>query len=190
MKPIPGYPGYFASYDGRIFSNKSGTLREKVLNKSRYLRASLCVNGTPKKAYVHRLVCLAFHGEPSSFLVFACHSDGNKWNNHAENLRWDSPWMNAADRMAHGTDYWCSEEHREASRKRAVDSRALSDEDVRLIRQRRLKGWTFRQIADEFGISPGYAANIVAGRNCSRVPSECADRQSQANERTLVEAPF
>lgn len=33
--------------------------------------------------YVHRLVALAFHGDPPGFETDACHEDGNRQNNRA-----------------------------------------------------------------------------------------------------------
>jgi hypothetical protein len=51
---------------------------------------------------VHRLVCEAFHG-PAPFAADACHLDGNKLNNRADNLQWASRLENARHKEAHGT---------------------------------------------------------------------------------------
>jgi hypothetical protein len=57
--------------------------------------------GKRRKLRVHRAVCEAFNGRKP-----ACretrHLDGDKRNNHADNLRWGTQRENAADRMRHG----------------------------------------------------------------------------------------
>ena len=50
---------------------------------------------------VHRLVLFAFSGEcPDGFE--ACHNNGIKTDNSAENLRWDSKSANGYDQITHG----------------------------------------------------------------------------------------
>ena len=55
-----------------------------------YSQAGLCVNGIVKYKYVHRLVACAFivneHNKP-----YINHKDGNKRNNHFDNLEWVTP---------------------------------------------------------------------------------------------------
>ena len=71
-----------------------GQIRNKKLNRviKPYWRKYLCVGyGGHKSVYgrhkVHRLVCIAFHGEqPHGTCVD--HIDGDKRNNRADNLRW------------------------------------------------------------------------------------------------------
>ena len=48
-------------------------------------------------AYVHRLVCAAFHGEPFEG-AHADHINGNRQDNSSDNLRWLSPQENRAGR--------------------------------------------------------------------------------------------
>lgn len=58
---------------------------------------------------VHRAVLLAFVGPPKS-REEACHNNGNKNDNRAQNLRWDSHYENNQDRKLHGT-YHVGEKH-------------------------------------------------------------------------------
>lgn len=49
---------------------------------------------------VHRLVLLAFVGHPPEDKPFGLHSDGDRKNNHIDNLRWGSTKQNAKLRCA------------------------------------------------------------------------------------------
>lgn len=44
----------------------------------------------PKRVAVHRLVCIAFNGNPPEGMNWVNHKDGNKANNSAPNLEWSS----------------------------------------------------------------------------------------------------
>lgn len=103
LRPIPGYPGYFASDTGGIWSaprkGTPGGWRKPHISTTGYLQVNI---GVTRK--VHRLVALAFHGLPSDTQVVR-HLNGNRLDNRAENLAWGSPSDNAADSIAHGTHY-------------------------------------------------------------------------------------
>jgi hypothetical protein len=116
-KPIPGYEGFYeASSAGRIRSIerrvpiKGRTTRlypAKVLSLGvrrdhGYYQVSLCKENTSVRCYVHRLVCLTFHGEGAPGMEVA-HNDGNRLNNRDENLRWATTRDNIHDKKLHGT---------------------------------------------------------------------------------------
>ena len=132
----------------------------------RVLSAALC-NGYPRVplkvgpkyeyAYVHRLVCLAFHGEAPVGCEVA-HNDGERTNAAATNLRWDTRAGNLADTNKHGTDHrgekcWIAK---------------LDDEAVRDIR-RRVKTQSQRSLAREYGVTQSAVWSIIAGRTWSHV---------------------
>ena len=48
------------------------------------------------------LVLTTFRG-PRPLGMVGCHNDGNKLNNRADNLRWDTHGGNEADKVRHGT---------------------------------------------------------------------------------------
>lgn len=50
---------------------------------------------------VHRLVALAFIGDPPDGMQ-VCHCDGDAFNNKPENLRYDTSAANHADKALHG----------------------------------------------------------------------------------------
>lgn len=109
-KDIPDFPGYKASLDGRIMSLKGlqpRILKQKLDKSTNRYRVRLQVNGWAREEPVHVLIARTFHGpRPSGRHV--CHNDGNSFNNHAGNLRYDTPEGNVADSIKHGTHVSCS----------------------------------------------------------------------------------
>ena len=102
---IPGYVGsYKISNHGRVLSflhSRQGRIRT-LDEDGPYLRVFLSLRSGGKKFFIHQLVLVAFVSKRPP-LHEACHNDGNKRNNHVDNLRWDTRVGNANDRYAHGT---------------------------------------------------------------------------------------
>ncbi len=69
----------------------------------RYASLTLYRDAQPFVVSVHRVVCVAFHGEPPTPRHHAAHRDGNGTNNREDNLRWATPIENEADKILHGT---------------------------------------------------------------------------------------
>lgn len=100
---IPGYEGrYQVSNLGRVKSlprqrpgrkNKHGQVTSCSLPGCirsvalRYVGGYPCVTLGRKSLHVHRLVALAFHPNPDN-KPCVNHKDGNKENNHSDNLEW------------------------------------------------------------------------------------------------------
>ena len=107
-KQIKDFEGlYEASIDGRIRSvdrigrcGKYGTLLYKGkelaggIMSSGYKSVALSKNGKPKTYLVHRLVAETFCDGYDANNKEVNHIDGNKLNNHAENLEWVTPSYN------------------------------------------------------------------------------------------------
>jgi len=94
----PNQRSYSVNSIGQVFNgNKVMSVRRGGYKKS-YLRVQIC----RKDYYVHRLVLEAFKGRQQEGMQ-ACHNDGNPLNNAIENLRWDTPKNNSADKIKHGT---------------------------------------------------------------------------------------
>ena len=91
---IPGFPGYGATFDGRIWSSRKGEWR--VVAPSRgshrstaqgYLKVGLGTASGRKYPQVHTLIALTFIGpKPEGMQVD--HIDGNCLNNAASNLEY------------------------------------------------------------------------------------------------------
>ena len=111
-KPIEGYEDYYeVSSHGRVrsftrvavtYSNggtqvRKGKIRIGTIDKGTgYARLLLCVNGNQKSFNIHRLVAIAFISNPES-KPQVNHKDGNKSNNHVDNLEWST----AAENVQH-----------------------------------------------------------------------------------------
>lgn len=88
LREIPNYSKYMASDDGRIWSKINNIFLKSRL-QSRRLSVNVCNDdGERKSVYVHRLVCLAFHGEPDFYPNSVDHLDFNPLNNSPSNLEW------------------------------------------------------------------------------------------------------
>lgn len=112
-RPIPGFTDYAVSSLGRVQrivageSNvaKAGRILKPTFggDSRAYLRVTLYRDGKPTYHSVHRLVLLAFVGDPPTDQHVGAHNDGNAANNTPGNLRWALPKENSADMRLHGT---------------------------------------------------------------------------------------
>jgi len=90
MKKIPGFPGYYVTRRGRVYSRRCGALYEMAPGKNSrgYLHVTLVCAAKPCTRSVHRLVLETFVG-PCLPLHSDCdHINGIRDDNHVENLRW------------------------------------------------------------------------------------------------------
>lgn len=117
---LPGYGGHYqVSNFGRVKSKQRTVSRkyssgktvkfiykEKILRPSRsdkYGHMSVHIGYDKKKfnVLVHRLVLLAFIGEPADGQECR-HLNGDATNNHLSNLAWGTHYENSQDRKRHG----------------------------------------------------------------------------------------
>jgi hypothetical protein len=99
-RPIPSAPGYLASNEGKIISQRRKT--PKVLSPIHSITDHLYVFVDKRKRWVHHLILEAFGFErPPEFVCR--HLDGDPTNNNICNLKWGTALENARDRFLHGT---------------------------------------------------------------------------------------
>lgn len=102
----PGFPGYFASEDGRVFSVRPwrGSTEPRELaggvNARGYRQVILCVDGVRTVREVHAIIAATFHG-PRPAGLDTRHLDGDKTNNAASNLRYGTRSENELDKVRH-----------------------------------------------------------------------------------------
>lgn len=95
-KPIPNFEGlYDVSNFGRVKSlPRNGTIsKSRILKplkkKSGYLDIVLQKNGKRTYKHIHQIVALTFIPNPLD-KPQVNHKDGNKYNNHVNNLEWNT----------------------------------------------------------------------------------------------------
>lgn len=112
-RDIAGYEGvYQASSLGNIRrivtktgKHKLSYLKPNARPKTGYLYVNLSVAGVVSASNVHRLVGMAFLGEPPTDNAEIRHINGNRQDNRAENLQWDykpSNFHNEPEQMPDG----------------------------------------------------------------------------------------
>lgn len=99
--------GYEITRGGRIFSNTNwrGLGRREIvqqLNDNGYPSVRITLAGKRVHYSVHSLVAAAFLPNKPSTRHEIRHLDGEKTNNHADNLAWGTQKENADDRERHG----------------------------------------------------------------------------------------
>jgi hypothetical protein len=101
--PEPLWQNYGVTEAGDVVNLLTGLpLRPALRGKSGYLAVSLWNYGSAKTWFVHQMVAITFHGPRPSSSHQASHADGNKLNNHRDNIRWITRAENERDKIAHG----------------------------------------------------------------------------------------
>lgn len=165
-KDVIGYEGIYAvsnfgnvkrignGSDGRKLNERYMTQKSSGW-KGQYLSVNLTKNNVTKNQYVHRLVCIAFYGYlGNNFQVN--HKDGNKHNNHLNNLEWVTPKENQEHKYTVlGQDQ--NGENNPANK--------YPEHKIRMVKKMFLIGnKTQRQIARELDIDYRYVNAIVKGK--------------------------
>ena len=154
---------YEVSNDGqvrRVIPNRgaqAGRALKPRKHSQGYLFVSLYRNDKVKNHYIHRLVALAFLGNPPTPSHEVAHADGDPANNHFSNLRWATSKENQADKVIHGR----------TNRGERHGHSKLTESDVHEIRNLISQGDTQQDIAEKFGVSRGTISKIKRGRNWS-----------------------
>jgi hypothetical protein len=178
---VPGFEGYYqVSNAGQVRSltrltrdlngDMTRTQKTRVLkpghNMGR-LMVMLCKpnpevgKSTMTQWQIHRLVTLAFSGEPCPPGYCVRHLNGNPGDNRIENLCYGSPSENSLDRRRHGTD---------ARGEKSINSK-MTNQNVEEARRLYAAGMhTIKMLAHQFNVSLPYMSAILSRK--SRVTPE------------------
>lgn len=166
-RDVPGFPGYRINSDGMVETRKARSGFGLWVNSSPwrpvagywdrdgYKKVLLRVPGKKKRQpfQVHRLVLTLFIS-PCPEGCEAAHNNGIRDDNRLENLRWDTPAGNRADKVKHGTDQ-IGERH---------PGHKLTEAAVRDIRKRHAAGTSKMAIARVYSVSAYAVYAVVTGR--------------------------
>ena len=150
--PVIGYEElYEVSDHGTVRNKRTLKVKAYTLNKEQSRPFMGLWRGNRIKIFKpHTLVLTAFVG-PRPQGLECCHNDGNPWNNHIDNLRWDTPQNNQRDRAKHGT----------SNRGERCAAAKLTEQQVAAIRaDSRLQ----REIAADYGVRENTISRIKSGK--------------------------
>lgn len=161
---IPNYERiYQASSAGRIrsFHGKTPRILKAHKNGSGYLNVGLCENGKRTVFYVHRLVAIAFHGEPNGKEVN--HKNLDKSDNSIDNLEFVTHQQNQQHASQHGR--FGGLKPNAGARGAAHYRTSLTESDVKAIRSESIKGVPLSDLASAYSCTYNSIHAIVTRRN-------------------------
>lgn len=159
-RKLPYWP-YLVSSHGRIHGlrcRRNTVILKQSKNPNGYKYVTLFLAGKTLCCAVHALVIITFGPPRPSSDCNVNHIDGNKQNNHADNLEWTTPKDNAYHAIRIGLvpkpvwkprkpHYWSS----------------IPDETIQRIRDKRTLGAKLRELSEEFHLSTTYIGKILRG---------------------------
>lgn len=168
MRPVPGYPGYYATDQGYILSIGRGYMCPKTerLHKGYlHVQRSRSIAGHKRmdKVPVHQLVLLAFVGPKPTPRHQTRHLNGNPLDNRPSNLVWGTASENMQDQVRHGTAVAIRRGDKHPAAK-------LSERLVRDILSLLADGRTTTSVAFDYGVTQGCISGIKRGITWSHLP--------------------
>ena len=164
-KDIAGYDGfYMVSNTGKVMSvgGRCGTSRNPLMlkqsaNHDGYLKVRLLYNGKDVTAKVHRLVAEAFI-ENSDGKETVNHKDGNKQNNHVDNLEW----ADRSEQMYHAYRYGLKP-RMNGEKCPAAKLTNEQAQEIRRLYKRNSKEFGTVALGRKYGITNAAVGRIVRG---------------------------
>lgn len=152
---VENFTNYKISNLGRVKNVRTNTIKKLDYSRA-YAQVSLYNKGQNKKFLIHRLVATAFCSNPKN-KNFVNHIDGNKLNNHANNLEW----VTASENMVHAfsnslIDFNIGEECSWAK---------LNEKQVLKIVEMFQNGQSQTQLAKLFKVTRSAIYRLLTGKN-------------------------
>lgn len=156
-KVISDFPNYEVDTNGDIWRGKRGKSIKLNPHKSKqgYVFVSLYKEGVKRAVTMrlHQIVLQTFIGK-CPIGMQACHNNGVRDDNRLENLRWDTPKNNNADKRLHGTYLKGS----------LCPSSKLNEKQVRVIKWCFKNGMEPPALAKYFPVTRQTLGRIKAGK--------------------------
>lgn len=151
---IPNWEEYQISEVGEIYSKRRNVMLKVWKASNKYPRVTLSKNGIEKTFCIHKLVALAFIPNPENKRTVN-HKDGNKLNNHVDNLEWAT----ISENMIHAVSTGLCKPH-DFGKGENHDSAKLNNVDIAMIRVLLNHDFTQKQIAKRFGVHSTHISAI------------------------------
>jgi NUMOD4 motif len=91
--PVDFFPDYSVSNYGRIRTDKTGRILNLSQNQFGLVQVGMMRDGVQRHRSVPLLVAKAFIPEPGGAFDTPINLDGDRWNNHVDNLMWRPRWF-------------------------------------------------------------------------------------------------
>lgn len=157
-KDLVGLEDYYKiSTFGNVFSKRSNKIIKPALLENGYLRVQTKLNGNIIRFRVHKAVAETFVKLKRDDQMYVNHINGDKQDNHYLNLEWCTLSENQTHARATGLH----------PMKYEKESRKLSDEDVRFIREnltKRCKKHGIAGLAKMFKVSKSTIIKLLKGK--------------------------
>lgn len=153
-KPCPQFPLYAVSRCGKaIRISTKRLMTQRPHGVPEYLVIRTCVEGKSKNTKVHRMVAFTWLEKPSSEQIQVNHKDGDKFNNHVDNLEWVTRSRNQRHAIEEGLK----------GKGEELYNAEFTDEQVHDVCKHLVDGWLVKDIADKFSANKDLIRKIKAG---------------------------
>ena len=160
MKPYPHNKDYLVSKEGRVWSVKTDRFLVPWLTTKGYRTIELYSSPKTMTRTVHRMVLETYIGDRPTNMECR-HLDGNKENNHLDNLSWGSVKENREDAKNHclitGLKFCNSK---------------LTPKEIKNVIRMRKEGIKQKDIASYFNLHQSQISRIISGKRNSWVGEE------------------
>lgn len=164
--------------DGTVYGSLGKPLKGDLSN-SGYLRVTLYLeSGGKLRESIHRLVAKEFIPNPEN-KPYVNHKDGNKLNNHVDNLEWVSAKENAEHASNNGLLKFVGDNHYNSK---------YTESFVRVICERLQSGERIRSIAKDLNIPNSQVSMIRCGKAWKHISKDYnleVKRCQRASEETV-----
>jgi hypothetical protein len=160
-RPVPGFPAYEASSEGRI-RNRRGRILTGTPTKKGHRQVNVRGAHGRVTVEVHRLVAAAFLRPPSAGEIVA-HLNGNRLDNRPSNLKVTTPSGNVRHAAALGLA-WPTRMRGEAN-----PNAKLIEEEVVAMRALRQQGVPLAELGRRFGVTERAAHRVVTRKDWKHV---------------------
>ena len=153
-KQCTHWPNYCTSRCGKVFriSNKR-EMTQSPRGRSSYMCVRTSHGNKQKNTFVHKMVASSWLEVRSPLFTVVNHKDGNKFNNHVENLEWCTLAQNTKHAVATGL----------LAKGDGLYNAELSDQQVHEICQKLIDGALPKDLASYYNVSKDIIRKIRAG---------------------------